>query len=141
MEYREYLKTLTRCPFCFEIEDRFIQKNDQAILTYSLAPYHKHHLLIVPKRHVENLCDLTWEENVSIMALIVTGLNILNKLDHHDCTVLARDTLSHGKSIPHLHYHIIPGGEIVDVSINTISREVLNKSDEDVLLEELKAAL
>jgi diadenosine tetraphosphate (Ap4A) HIT family hydrolase len=138
MKYVDYLKTLTQCPFCKGIHTRILIENDGALLTYSLAPYHKYHLLVVPKRHLESILDLTWDEHVCIMALIVNGLKALGKIGHHDCTVLVRDYQVVGKSVPHLHYHIIPGGQIEDVSLNLEMRELLTQDEEQALIKELK---
>lgn len=141
MKYLDYLKTLTRCPFCDGTRSRILIENDHAFLTYSLAPYHKYHLLIIPKRHVENIKDLTWDENVCVMALIVNGIKALDKFGHNNCTVLARDGQVLGKSIPHLHYHIIPGGQIEDVSLNLEVRQVLSEDEEESLMKELKEVM
>lgn len=140
MKYSEYLKTIKRCPFCYNIKHAILIENEEAFLTYAMAPYHKYHLLVVPKRHVENIKDLTWQEDVGIMALIVTGIKALDKLGHNDCTVLVRDGQTKGKSVKHhLHYHIIPGGEFHDVSLNCDVRKILSDRDEKSLRKELKS--
>lgn len=125
------------CPFCELNEPRILIENDAALLTYSIAPYHKYHLLVIPKRHVENIKDLTWDENVCIMALLVTAIKALDKLDHNDCTIVARDGKAMAKSIPHLHYNIIPGGNIEDISLNTVVRKMLDADSENALRIEL----
>lgn len=141
MKYHDFLKTLKVCPFCEGIKPRILIENDGAILTYSQAPYHKYHLLIVPKRHIENIKELTWSENVCIMALLVTGIKTLDKLGHNDCTILARDGQAVGKSIKHhLHYHIVPGGMITDISLNNVVRKMLSDDEEDMLRQELERA-
>lgn len=130
MKYHDYLKTLSVCPFCKGIENRILLENDSAILTYALAPYHKYHLMVIPKRHVERIIDLNWDENVCITALIVAGIKALSKLGHDDCTLLARDNKAVGKSVAHLHYHIIPGGIIADTSLNLEVRKMLLDGEE-----------
>lgn len=141
MRYSTYLKTLTTCPFCDGIENRILLENDGAILTYSQAPYHKYHLLVVPKRHIENIKGLTWDEDICIMALIVTGIKALDKLGHNDCSVLVRDGQALARSVKHhLHYHIIPGGKIKDVSLNNKVRKLLTDIEEELLKKELNEA-
>jgi diadenosine tetraphosphate (Ap4A) HIT family hydrolase len=140
VNYSDYLKTLTKCPFCFYSKDRVLLDNEGAFLTYSIAPYHKYHLLIIPKRHVENIKDLTWDENVCIMALITVGIKALDKLGHNDCTILARDKWSPGKSVLHLHYHVIPGGDLEDTSLRLKVRKLLSEEEQESLVKELKEA-
>lgn len=139
MNYKKFLKTLKVCPFCCGIESRVLIENDSAMLTYSQAPYHKYHLLVVPKRHIKSIKDLTWDENVCIMALIVSGVKTLSKIGHDDCTILSRDGDALGKSVSsHLHYHIIPGGVIKDISLKKKVLKMLSDDEEKVLKEELR---
>jgi diadenosine tetraphosphate (Ap4A) HIT family hydrolase len=142
MRYSTFLRTLTKCPFCEDIKPRILIENDGAFLTYSLAPYHKYHLLVIPKRHVENIKDLTWDENVCIMALIVAGIKTLGNIGHNDCTIVARDGQALGRSVKHhLHYHIIPGGQIGDISLNKKVRKLLSDEEEKSLKQELEKSL
>ncbi|MFA4942296.1 MAG: HIT domain-containing protein [Patescibacteria group bacterium] len=138
MEYIKYLQNLTECPFCSDIQSRILLENDRAFLTYSKAPYHKNHLMIIPRRHVENIKDLTWDENIDVLTLVLAGIKSLNKIGHDDCTVLVRDGQALGKSIKHLHYNIIPGGVITDIGIDSGAREFFSGEREEILREELK---
>ena len=141
MKYDSFLKTLTKCPFCYDFKDRVLAENDLAFLTYAQAPYHKYHLLILPKRHIINIKDATWEENVCIMALLTNGIKVLEKLGHNDCTIITRDGQALGKSIDHLHYNIIPGGQIEDISVDYKVRKLLTDDEENSLKEELKKVI
>jgi len=135
--YKEYLKTMGKCPFC-NLEQKVLMENENAILTYALAPYHKYHLLVLPKRHVEHIKDLEWNEQISISALLYTGIKALDRLGHDDCSILVKDD---HKSVPHLHYHIIPGGFITDISLDTEVRKMLSDSEERSLIKELEREL
>ena len=142
MKYHDYLKTLKKCPFCFDIRPRILVENDKAYLTYSLAPYHKYHLLVNPKRHIENIKDLSWEENICITALLSIGIKALDKIGHNDCVILVRDGQASGKSIKHhLHYHIIPGGQLEDISLKLEVRKLLSPAEEKSLKNELNKLL
>lgn len=142
MKYTKFLKTLNYCPFCENIKPRILIENDGALLTYSMAPYHKYHLLVIPKRHVECIKDLTWDEDVCMMALIVTGIKALSNIGHNDCVVVAKDSQASGKSVKHhLHYHIIPGGKVRDISVNEKVRKLLTDKEEELLKLELKKTL
>jgi diadenosine tetraphosphate (Ap4A) HIT family hydrolase len=58
------------------------------------------HLMIIPKRHVRTLNDLTDEERVDIMKLIGKY-----EADHYN--VYARSMESVTRSVPHQHTHLI----------------------------------
>lgn len=138
MKYNSYIKKLKKCPFCGDIKNRILFENKEAFLTYAIAPYHKYHLLLIPKRHVESIKNLTQDENVCAMSLLSKGLKVLDKIDHNDCTILVRDGKALAKSINHLHFNIIPGGIIKDISLNADIRKLLSHKEEKSLMKELK---
>jgi ATP adenylyltransferase len=138
MKYLTYLKTHKKCPFCDYDKSRILIENKEAFLTYSKAPYHKYHLMVVPKKHVETINDLNRKENTNVMALISKGMETLKKVGLNDCTIVMRDGQALGRSVKHIHYNIIPSGKIDDVSIITMERKILNKKEEESLRKELK---
>ena len=75
------------------------------------------------------------------MALVMTGIKTLNKLGHNNCSILIRDGSSSGKSVLHLHYNIIPGGLITDITVDSEKREVLSEGKEAIVAKELITTL
>ncbi len=139
MKYVTYLKTLKKCPFCDSDKKRILLENDGAFLTFSLAPYHKYHLLVIPKKHVQSIKDLTPKENAYMMSLVSAAVKVLGKLKHDNCTVFMRDGKSLGKSIKHhLHWNIVPGGKIEDVTLNLEVRRILSPKEQESLVKRLK---
>jgi hypothetical protein len=47
------------CPFCHLDKSSIILENDVAVAFPDAFPVAEHHLLVVPKRHVASLFDLT----------------------------------------------------------------------------------
>ena len=82
MKYEDLLKEMHNCPFCDLTKREKILENENAFLTYSLAPYHPDHLLICTKRHLENLLDLTDREVQDIDSLQKKGFKILHNLGY-----------------------------------------------------------
>lgn len=128
MLYRDFLKDLHTCPFCIG-EQFMLIEHEHAYLTYALAPYHPHHMLVIPKRHVLPFLDLTEEEQNSITTLVRSGFSALKHLGYHNITVLVREGGDSGKSIPHLHYHLIPNIRIGDVDHHGRERAVLTPEE------------
>jgi len=58
------------------------------------------HLMIVPKKHVESLHDLTSKEKIDIIDLIAT-------YEKKGYNVYAREKGNATKSVPHQHTHLI----------------------------------
>lgn len=128
MLYDDLLKKMETCPFCAEVhkKERTVFENHSAYLTYALVPYHKHHLLIIPKKHRLLLLQATFFEQWQINRLIKKGVRLLRALGYSDLSVLVRDG-NLGKSIDHLHYHIVPNVYIGDVVNDHKPRKLLTK--------------
>ena len=74
------------------------------------APYVEDHLLIIPKRHVILLKELSHPELEDLHELVDIWTNKLHT-KHETVNLLLRDGLAGGisqKSINHLHFHLIP---------------------------------
>ncbi|MEI7689157.1 MAG: HIT domain-containing protein [Candidatus Nomurabacteria bacterium] len=139
MNYREFLQTHTTCPFCEPIINRNIQEEYKAYLTFAIAPYHKHHLLVVSKRHIENFEELEPEEIDSVNRLLHAGVKIIKSLGYKNYTILLRNGDDHSKSIRHLHYHIIPVSMIGDLNHEGGERLVMTEEEIEQLLDEIKS--
>lgn len=140
MIYSEFLATLTDCPFC-ATSHRIITENEYAFLTYAIAPYRPDHLLVIPKQHIEHVLELSPEVTNDLDALQRAGLRILNKLGHENVTLLVREGMGAGKSIPHLHYHLVPDILLGDTEHNGKERSVLASDEIDSLVSRLMSAL
>lgn len=127
MLYTEYLTQSLgeSCHFCTP-HDRVFIENDEAFLTYSLAPYHKHHLLVIPKQHKKSFMELTEKEMASVWDLIRKGSAILLELGYETYTVLVREGKGRDdKSVEHVHYHIIPENHIGDLTHDGRKRSIM----------------
>jgi len=133
MLYEDYLKTLTKCPFC-DCKDRMIKENKEAFLTYSKAPYHKHHLLVIPRRHTELYLDITDTELDAIQELLHHGMKLLKAIGYKNISMLVRDGDNTGKSIQHMHFHIVPNVLIGDLDHYGNPRMILSPEEIDTTL-------
>ena len=104
-------------------------ESETTYLTYALAPYHPHHLLVIPKRHMLLFSDLTQNERGDIDVLVHSGFEALKHLGYENLTVLVREGNGSGKSIPHLHYHLIPNIRIGDIDHQGNERAVLSPEE------------
>ena len=129
MNYRDFLKQITDCPFCNLPADEIIEKNDNAFLTFSLAPYHKHHILVIPYRHIEKFQELNDSENNDINKLLHRGAQMLEALGYTDYSVLVRNGDASGRTIKHLHYHLIPFVVIGGLNHAGGDREIMTKEE------------
>jgi len=139
MLYSNYLKGVRKCPFCALNKNEIIKENKSAMLILAKAPYTKDHLIIVPKRHVLFLEALTKREKEDVDNLVYFAMRkIHNK--YGDASILYREGNKKkiGKSIDHIHYHIIPNLRIGAVDINLNKRIILDEKDYLKLIEKMK---
>jgi len=136
MLYKDFLKQLDGCPFCAG-HNKILREQGGCYLTYALAPYHKHHLLIVPRAHRASLQELTTEEKESVAALQEVGLQSLKKLGYTSITLLVREGESGNKSIEHVHFHIVPKIKIGDIDHYGAERRILEEDEIDTLMREV----
>lgn len=141
MLYQQLLREQTRCPFCFLKEGRVLVRNQHAYLTYAIAPYHAHHMLVIPHRHVVDFTELTHEEWSDMQELIVSGTNALKKMGYTSCSVLTRNGDATDKSVDHNHFHVVPDVRLGDLDSKGEERRILSEEEIASLVEELKALL
>ena len=99
------------CPFC-NLKDRLIRENEHVFVLLSNPRKVPGHVLVIPKRHVEEPWELTAEERRDIFALTddVTKRLVAAKLgDGVDMRQNYRPFMQQGKlSVRHIHFHLIP---------------------------------
>jgi len=138
MLYNQFLENIDHCPFCNPKSNEIIKENKKTFLTYALAPYHKHHLLIVPKRHLSEFEELTRDELHEIDLMLRQGVKILRSIGYKDYTILVRNGKNEGKTVEHLHYHIVPITLIGDLDHFGKHRKILGDNEIEETLRELK---
>ncbi|KAA9022940.1 HIT family protein [Niallia endozanthoxylica] len=95
------------CVFCNMKE--VVLENDLALAFYDKYPVNKGHLLIIPKRHVEQYFDLTLDERNAIDQLLFEGKKLLDEQlapDGYNIGVNCGEAA--GQTIFHMHVHLIP---------------------------------
>ena len=137
----DFLKKPRPCPFCNPKKEDIITENDTAYLTYSLAPYHKDHLLVISKRHIVEILDLTDKEVTNIYELVKKSLTALKKEGYEDISVLVRDGDNTMKTVAHLHYNIIPMTRLGDIDHDAKKREILTSEQITETVKRIKVAI
>ena len=98
------------CIFCNIKEDEIIFSNDLAKSSFDSYPVSKHHVLIFPKRHVEDYFELNNDEILACNKLIKLLKDFILK---KDITVKGFNIGTNagkvaGQTIMHCHIHLIP---------------------------------
>jgi bis(5'-adenosyl)-triphosphatase len=98
------------CPFCNLAErDNVFAESAHFLALYNIAPIMPGHCLVVPKRHVRSLFDLSSDElsELGRFAEPVTQL-VLYYFNFTGFDWLLQDGEEAGQNVMHLHLHVIP---------------------------------
>lgn len=110
--YKKHTKSVRAraiCEFC-AFDDRighFVSSNEHFWVVRNLFPYDfwdsrkvKDHLLVVPKRHIESLSELTDDEKIAYA-------DIIGQYDLLGYSSYARAAVNEMKSVAHHHTHLV----------------------------------
>ena len=99
------------CPFCNIPESDRIIETALLIGFYDRYPVGTGHMLLVPRRHVENWFDATKEEQSALMNAIDDAVTLIEtRLDRQPdgYNVGFNAGEAAGQTVMHLHLHVIP---------------------------------
>lgn len=99
------------CPFCDQniINKQRIYESDNFIVLYNLRPANKGQCLVVSKRHVNNIKELTDDELREIMRLVKKiSLKLEDYLKPIGFNYGFNEGLYSGQAVEHFHFHILP---------------------------------
>jgi diadenosine tetraphosphate (Ap4A) HIT family hydrolase len=100
------------CIFCLRHDEELntvMRENVSFYARYDNFPASDGHLEIVPKRHVESFFDLTDQEILEAYALLCeVQKELQQKYDADGYTIGVNEGDAAGRTIDHLHIHLIP---------------------------------
>ena len=100
---------MSTCPFCTLPPERIIHTSEHGVVIRDGFPVSPGHTLIIPKRHLDSLFNLSAEEKVDLMALLDTAKDQVEKeFKPTSYNIGINDGPAAGQTIPHLHIHLIP---------------------------------
>jgi histidine triad (HIT) family protein len=108
---------LQDCIFCKiinkEIPTEFIKDEEDLVVFKDIHPLAPVHLLIVPKKHIRSINDLTEEDRPIISSLIMTAREIAHQISVNKSgyRLFFNVEKGGGQEIFHLHMHLISGWE------------------------------
>ncbi len=123
---------------------RFVCGDDLVYCVVNFEPLKPHHVLVIPRRHVQRLSELTPDEAHALNVLVDRLVDIISAL-HPNETPAIRVNHGRHKSQPHLHVHVLPSkGDLRD-HISTFEGVPWRMRAEDdaltAMAEHLRAAL
>lgn len=105
------------CELCKE--DMLLFGDDNAYARYDSNSLSKGHVLVVPRRHVADFFDMTWEEKTSILTLLDKAkAQISREYSPDGYNIGVNIGKAAGQSRMHVHVHLIPryAGDVANPS-------------------------
>jgi small GTP-binding protein len=102
---------MNKCPFCSDLRDKTIYETDKTMAVLSATCVRKGHTLIIPKRHVQSICELGKDEQRDFFETLSLVREKLSNLGVSEILVYSKDGPSKNKTVDHAHFHLIPNYE------------------------------
>ena len=103
------------CLFCKiagkQMDTEFLFENETLVVFKDINPQAPVHLLIVPKKHIRSINNLTEEDRTIVSELIMTAKDMAKKegVDESGYNLLFNVEKGGGQVIFHLHLHLLGG--------------------------------
>jgi bis(5'-adenosyl)-triphosphatase len=87
----------------------YMSDSGLSVASVNLKPLCPGHVLVLPRRVVARLNELTKEEYIDIFRTTRIVVNLMERIFHCNASLVAcQDGLDSGQSVPHVHIHILP---------------------------------
>lgn len=104
---------MSDCVFCNIVSGQLpaqkVYEDDQLLAFPSIDPKAETHLLVIPKRHIENLNSLTAEDAGLMAHLLLTLPEIATANGLPGFRTITNTGKEGGQEVFHMHFHILGG--------------------------------
>ena len=107
----------TNCPFCSPAAQRIWMKSEHALALPDGFPVTEGHTLVIPRRHVASVFDLTDEEQIQVWTFVAQVRDRIETEYRPDgFNIGLNDGSAAGQTVSHAHIHVIPrrDGDVAD---------------------------
>jgi histidine triad (HIT) family protein len=92
-----------------EIPCHRVYENEHVLAFLDISPLAEGHTLVLPKRSVERLEDLSPDEAAELgKALVAVARKVLAATGASAYNILQNNGLAASQEVPHVHFHVIP---------------------------------
>jgi len=104
------------CIFCKIVEEGIpshkVLENDKVLAFFDILPISPGHTIVIPKRHVSDVEDLTSEEFFAMAAAVKKiGKAVMDGLGVKGYSVFLDNKSAANQHVPHTHFHVVPRAE------------------------------
>ena len=105
---------MTNCIFCKivagEMETELLYEDDQVVAFRDINPVAPVHIMVIPKRHIRSVDELTEKENHLVAHIFHVIRKLANKENlNNGYRIINNCGEEGGQVVHHLHFHLIGG--------------------------------
>ena len=94
-----------------QIPARIAYEDDRYIAIHDIAPQAPVHLLLIPKKVIASLNDVSAEDAELVGGLFMLAKKLMNEMGHRDYRAVINCGRGAQQSVFHLHMHVLAGRE------------------------------
>lgn len=119
-----------------DIPGRFIWNDETCVVMLDIRPLHPGHVLVIPKKEVDQWTDLDAETTAHLMSVAHQVAKV--QATAVDC--LRVGLMIAGFEVPHTHVHVVPLSSMANLDFTNADESALSE-DLDAMADTLRAAL
>ena len=106
---------MDNCLFCKiaegQIPSKIVYQDEDVVAFEDVNPQAPHHILLIPRRHITSMADLTEEDGVLLARFFMVAAKLAHKLgfDESGYRFVTNVGPDAGQSVFHLHFHLLGG--------------------------------
>lgn len=110
---------MSDCVFCKivnkEIPSQIVYEDDEIMAFEDISPVTPIHTLIIPKKHIKSLVELTQEDKELIgkIYLVINKIAKEKGILERGYRVVVNCGDEGGQVVPHLHFHLLGGEKLI----------------------------
>jgi histidine triad (HIT) family protein len=107
------------CLFCKiaagEIPSRKLYEDEELLAFYDIAPKAPVHFLVIPKKHISSLMEMTAEDSGLLGRLVFKAQELAREqgCGERGARFVFNCKADGGQTVPHVHLHVL-GGRVLD---------------------------
>lgn len=102
-------QSVGKCVFCDLNDDYIIMEENGVVLTVSVYAYIDGHLMIIPRRHIRSVKELTPSEWETMRKFMYIAKKIIRQVHGiKGMQIIQKDGIDAQSTVEHIHFHCIP---------------------------------
>lgn len=108
-QYDSIWKNVGKCAFCHLNNDYVVYEENGVVLTVALYAYIDGHMMIIPRRHIRSVKELTPTEWETMRKFMYIAKKMIRKsFGIKGMQIIQKDGSDAQSTVEHLHFHCIP---------------------------------